>query len=198
MRFKLCSFIKCLYCFQALARLSNNMKMLHNRFKMKTVVLYSLLISSTLMVAVPLLSISKKGHLLHADIAVVLQKNGSSVFPDTASNSTLDNQVKNIKVEKNDTSELLPCSAMNSHLQGPQQIHFNVMEKMFVETNSLYWQVDPIYEKMSVGFQPRECKPDISVAIIVPFRGRDLDLLYLLTHLHPFLRRQQLRFVFEY
>ncbi|KAG7274363.1 hypothetical protein CRUP_028684 [Coryphaenoides rupestris] len=43
-------------------------------------------------------------------------------------------------------------------------------------------------------YQPPECTARQSVAILVPHRGREKHLLYLLHHLHPFLQRQQLHY----
>jgi len=68
--------------------------MLHNLLKIKTVVLYLILISSTLMVVLPVLSFSKTGHLLHVNVAKELRKRGSSIFSQTASNSTKENRLK--------------------------------------------------------------------------------------------------------
>jgi len=56
------------------------------------------LISSTLMVVLPVLSFSKTGHLLHVNVAKELRKHDSSIFSQTASNSTKENRVKIIKV----------------------------------------------------------------------------------------------------
>lgn len=42
-------------------------------------------------------------------------------------------------------------------------------------------------------FQPN-CKPRQNVAILIPHRNREMHLLYLLHHLHPFLQRQQLHY----
>ncbi|XP_048840330.1 beta-1,4-galactosyltransferase 4 [Brienomyrus brachyistius] len=42
-------------------------------------------------------------------------------------------------------------------------------------------------------FQP-DCKPRQNVAILIPHRDREMHLLYLLHHLHPFLQRQQLHY----
>lgn len=41
---------------------------------------------------------------------------------------------------------------------------------------------------------PTECKPRESVAIIIPFRGREEHLRILLNNLHPVLYRQQLEY----
>jgi len=65
------------------------------------------------MVVLPVLSFSKTGHLLHVNVAKELRKHDSSIFSQTASNSTKDNRVKIIKVWGNDTSELLLWSAIN-------------------------------------------------------------------------------------
>ncbi|XP_023656385.1 beta-1,4-galactosyltransferase 4 [Paramormyrops kingsleyae] len=43
-------------------------------------------------------------------------------------------------------------------------------------------------------FQPDDCKPRQNVAILIPHRNREMHLLYLLHHLHPFLQRQQLHY----
>ncbi|XP_054481923.1 beta-1,4-galactosyltransferase 4 [Anoplopoma fimbria] len=43
-------------------------------------------------------------------------------------------------------------------------------------------------------YQPSDCTARQSVAILIPHRGREKHLLYLLDHLHPFLQRQQLHY----
>ncbi|KAI4814277.1 hypothetical protein KUCAC02_003479 [Chaenocephalus aceratus] len=43
-------------------------------------------------------------------------------------------------------------------------------------------------------FEPSDCTARQSVAILIPHRGREKHLLYLLHHLHPFLQRQQLHY----
>ncbi|KAG2456861.1 B4GT4 galactosyltransferase, partial [Polypterus senegalus] len=43
-------------------------------------------------------------------------------------------------------------------------------------------------------YQPKECHPLQSVAILIPHRNREKHLLYLLQNLHPFLQRQQLHY----
>lgn len=44
------------------------------------------------------------------------------------------------------------------------------------------------------GYEPPNCVPRQSVAILIPFRNREKHLLYFLHHLHPFLQRQQLHY----
>lgn len=43
-------------------------------------------------------------------------------------------------------------------------------------------------------YKPPDCIARESVAILIPHRGREQHLLYLLQHLHPFLQRQQLHY----
>ncbi|XP_012874818.1 PREDICTED: beta-1,4-galactosyltransferase 4 isoform X2 [Dipodomys ordii] len=43
-------------------------------------------------------------------------------------------------------------------------------------------------------YHPEECKALQKVAILIPHRNREKHLMYLLEHLHPFLRRQQLAY----
>lgn len=48
---------------------------------------------------------------------------------------------------------------------------------------------------MSKGvYKPPDCIARESVAILIPHRGRERHLLYLMHHLHPFLQRQQLHY----
>lgn len=40
--------------------------------------------------------------------------------------------------------------------------------------------------------QPKECKSNTKVAIIIPYRNRENNLKLFLKHIHPFLNKQQL------
>ncbi|KAF7645515.1 hypothetical protein LDENG_00202870, partial [Lucifuga dentata] len=44
-------------------------------------------------------------------------------------------------------------------------------------------------------YEPSNCTARQSVAMIIPYRNRERQLLYFLHHLHPFLQRQQLHYV---
>ena len=49
------------------------------------------------------------------------------------------------------------------------------------------------YQKVKFGGQySPKCQTENKVAIIVPYRDRDVHLRYFLNHFHPFLQRQQL------
>ena len=39
-------------------------------------------------------------------------------------------------------------------------------------------------------YQPKECIPREKIAIIIPYRDRETNLLLLLKYLHPFLQKQ--------
>ena len=41
-------------------------------------------------------------------------------------------------------------------------------------------------------FHPKECQARQKVAIIIPYRDREANLLLFLQHMHPILQRQQL------
>ncbi|CAH2218970.1 beta-1,4-galactosyltransferase 4, partial [Pelobates cultripes] len=43
-------------------------------------------------------------------------------------------------------------------------------------------------------YHPTTCQSQQKVAIIIPFRNREMHLVYLLNHLHPFLQRQQIEY----
>lgn len=69
-----------------------------------------------------------------------------------------------------------------------------VLELSFKPTLTLK-EVASENEAVAEGrYQPPECTARQSVAILVPHRGREKHLLYLLHHLHPFLQRQQLHY----
>ncbi|CAI2733605.1 unnamed protein product [Schistosoma spindalis] len=56
-----------------------------------------------------------------------------------------------------------------------------------IKTNSML--------KRDIGlWSPTDCKPDEKLAIIVPYRNRDLHLRLFVKHMHEFLRRQQLMY----
>ncbi|KAG9472663.1 beta-1,4-galactosyltransferase 4 [Eleutherodactylus coqui] len=51
------------------------------------------------------------------------------------------------------------------------------------------------YSMVSNGqYQPKTCRAQQKVAILIPHRNREKHLLYLLDNLHPFLQRQQLHY----
>ena len=44
------------------------------------------------------------------------------------------------------------------------------------------------------GFEPKNCRPRYSVAIIIPYRNRSQHREILLNHLHNFLQRQMIKY----
>ena len=43
-------------------------------------------------------------------------------------------------------------------------------------------------------YQPEDCRPRASVAIIIPYRDRQKHLEIFINHMHSFLQRQQLQY----
>lgn len=44
------------------------------------------------------------------------------------------------------------------------------------------------------AWQPKDCRPRHRIAVIIPYRDRDVYLRVLLNHLHPFLQKQKLEY----
>ena len=55
-------------------------------------------------------------------------------------------------------------------------------------------QIEKDHPELSPGgrYTPKECTARHRVAIIIPYRDRDLQLRMFLHHMHPILQRQQL------
>lgn len=67
--------------------------------------------------------------------------------------------------------------------------------KLSFESSLKLKDVESENKRVSEGkYEPSDCIPRQSVAILIPHRNRERHLLYLLQHLHPFLQRQQLRY----
>ena len=43
-------------------------------------------------------------------------------------------------------------------------------------------------------YEPSDCRPRNTVAIVIPFRNRESHLAIFLAYIHPFLQRQQLAY----
>ncbi|XP_028656330.1 beta-1,4-galactosyltransferase 4 [Erpetoichthys calabaricus] len=82
---------------------------------------------------------------------------------------------------------LQSCPLQSPYLRGPIALSFRPSLTLHdVETEN---------PEVSNGiYQPKECCPLQSVAILIPHRNREKHLLYLLQNLHPFLQRQQLHY----
>ncbi|XP_061171294.1 beta-1,4-N-acetylgalactosaminyltransferase bre-4-like [Saccostrea echinata] len=77
------------------------------------------------------------------------------------------------------------CPLISPHLKGTVE----------VETYVPAWQtIEDNYPMLQNGgrYQPPDCKARHRVALIIPFRDRDIHLKILLNNLHAFLMRQQL------
>ena len=68
--------------------------------------------------------------------------------------------------------------------------------KIDLQNPPLAWtDLEQKYQNVKFGGQySPECQTDNKVAIIVPYRDRDVHLRYFLNHFHPFLQRQQLNY----
>ncbi|XP_072911357.1 beta-1,4-galactosyltransferase 3 [Hemitrygon akajei] len=80
------------------------------------------------------------------------------------------------------------CPQVSPYLAGPRQVSFPAgltMEEVLRRNPDVV---------AGGKYQPPDCEPQHSTAIIVPHRNREQHLTYLLYHLHPFLQRQQLRY----
>lgn len=65
----------------------------------------------------------------------------------------------------------------------------------FNATTSELFSSDSNYIRTGSGrWRPAECRPRHRVAIIIPYKNREDNLNYLLTHMHPFLQRQELEY----
>ncbi|KAK1169497.1 beta-1,4-galactosyltransferase 4-like [Acipenser oxyrinchus oxyrinchus] len=82
---------------------------------------------------------------------------------------------------------LQPCPALSPHLRGPLALSF-MPSLTLAEVEQENAQV------VEGQYEPADCQPRQSVAILIPHRSREKHLLYLLHHLHPFLQRQQLHY----
>ncbi|XP_014345570.1 beta-1,4-galactosyltransferase 4-like [Latimeria chalumnae] len=80
-------------------------------------------------------------------------------------------------------TKLPPCPLESPYLQGEQTLYFN--------SSITLQHVQKKNPNVRNGrYMPKECNPLQRVAILIPFRNREMHLLYLLEHLHPFLQRQ--------
>ncbi|KAL4658620.1 beta-1,4-galactosyltransferase 4 [Arapaima gigas] len=85
------------------------------------------------------------------------------------------------------SSSLQQCSLKSPFLVGKLQLSF--------PSSLTLREVEKENTRVKEGhFEPVECRPRQSVAILIPHRNREKHLLYLLYHLHPFLQRQQLHY----
>ncbi|KAI5630480.1 beta-1,4-galactosyltransferase 1 [Silurus asotus] len=79
--------------------------------------------------------------------------------------------------------------------EGITEIVTNQKGPLHVEFSSVV-NLDKLIEEGSVSpggrFRPKECVSQQKVAIIIPFRDRELHLKYWLYYMHPILQRQQL------
>lgn len=82
-------------------------------------------------------------------------------------------------------TELPDCPAVPPKLVGPV--------KVWVEAPS-FEELEKIHPELELGgrFRPPDCKSKHKVAIIIPYRDRELHLRLFLHNLHPILQRQQL------
>uniref|UniRef100_A0A3B3ZUW7 Beta-1,4-galactosyltransferase n=1 Tax=Periophthalmus magnuspinnatus TaxID=409849 RepID=A0A3B3ZUW7_9GOBI len=79
------------------------------------------------------------------------------------------------------------CPKESPLLKGPMKLTF--------ESSLTLKEVESENKAVEEGeFEPKECNARQSVAILIPHRHREIHLLYLLHHLHPFLQRQQLHY----
>ncbi|NXG48473.1 B4GT4 galactosyltransferase, partial [Psilopogon haemacephalus] len=78
-----------------------------------------------------------------------------------------------------------PCPSLSPHLKGASKLSFKA--SLTLE------EVQKENPQVAKGrYHPTECSALQRVAILIPHRNREMHLLYLLEHLHPFLQRQQL------
>ncbi|MGH0186593.1 UNVERIFIED_CONTAM: hypothetical protein FKN15_022064 [Acipenser sinensis] len=74
-----------------------------------------------------------------------------------------------------------------------QQLHYAIY--IIHQPSLTLAEVEQENAKVVEGqYEPADCQPRQSVAILIPHRSREKHLLYLLQHLHPFLQRQQLHY----
>lgn len=81
------------------------------------------------------------------------------------------------------------CPVVSPHLQGQDSLLSCDVEVLVEEE---------IVKKNNIqeggSWKPKECQSRYRVAIIVPFRNRSRNLQQFLSHMHPFLTRQQLNY----
>ena len=99
-------------------------------------------------------------------------------------NANLSSTVQQVR---NSSEDERPSCSQASTLVGAVRINFEEMRERFTELNMQN------ISKHFGAFEPIDCRPSLSVAIIIPFRDRMEHLEYLLGHLHPILERQLLR-----
>lgn len=72
---------------------------------------------------------------------------------------------------------------------------YHIVGGVEVETSVPAWQtIEDNYPMLQIGgrYQPPDCEARHRVALIVPFRDRDIHLKIFLNNIHSFLMRQQL------
>ncbi|OCT97446.1 beta-1,4-galactosyltransferase 1 [Xenopus laevis] len=82
--------------------------------------------------------------------------------------------------------ELPSCPDTSPLLRGPVTVNFNVQINIKEDIKA-----NP-HVTEGGRYKPSDCKALQKVAIIIPFRNRDLHLKYWLHYMHPILQRQQL------
>ncbi|XP_064617399.1 beta-1,4-galactosyltransferase 4-like [Liolophura sinensis] len=77
------------------------------------------------------------------------------------------------------------------------EIPLDLKGKIPVLTDSLDMQsVEERHPELMLGgsWKPKRCTPAYNIAIVVPYRDRELHLLAFLRHMHPFLQKQHLSY----
>ncbi|CAK8692172.1 unnamed protein product [Clavelina lepadiformis] len=92
---------------------------------------------------------------------------------------------ENHSLSRND--ELPQCPLQPPNLQGPLDISFAIQPQTMDEIK----ENNPLV-KEGGSYQPPHCTSRWKVAIIIPFRKRELHLVYFLRYMHPILQRQEL------
>lgn len=110
----------------------------------------------------------------------------------TISNNTANNNRNNIQFQRpilnNDHDNIIKCPSIPPNLIGP----------IVVDTN--YEKLDTIElrlcDKLIPGgwYKPIKCKSKNRVAIIIPYRDREIHLSIFLKNIHPFLMKQQIEY----
>lgn len=84
------------------------------------------------------------------------------------------------------------CFLDPSKLEAKLFINFNQLKSQYLTLSRQITNMSP-KRQPHTQFVPNQCKPVLTVAVIIPARDRNSHVHILLGHLHPFLQKQLLR-----
>uniref|UniRef100_A0A8C5N3P3 Beta-1,4-galactosyltransferase n=1 Tax=Leptobrachium leishanense TaxID=445787 RepID=A0A8C5N3P3_9ANUR len=121
------------------------------------------------------------------NFALKLNASFLKIWRSSSLNEKNEEKCQIVKETVTKVSDVNICPALSPLLKGVLQLSF--------DPNVTLDQVKAKNPLVKNGlYQPKSCRSQQRVAIMIPFRNREEHLLYLLNHLHPFLQRQQLEY----